>query len=125
MPIGVKVNGGHMDQLIADIAAKTGVDQSAARQAVAIILGFLSREGPPDKIDALIDGLPGARELAAEAPAGGSGIMGVFNDLSGAGLGLGDIQKATREFATFAKTKVGDAAVNDVVRAIPGLSQFV
>jgi len=114
-----------MDQLIANIAASTGVDRGVAHKAVAIILGFLNREGPADKVGALIDGLPGARALADEAPAGGSGVMGVFNDLTQAGLGMGEVQQATREFVAFAKANVGEDTVNDVVRAIPGLNQFV
>jgi hypothetical protein len=114
-----------MDQLIADIAVKAGVDRSVARKAVAIILGFLEREGPPEKVRSFMDKLPGARGLSAEAPVGGSGIMGVFNDLTRAGLGMGGVQLATREFVAFAKAKAGAAAVDDVIRAIPGLSQFV
>ena len=51
--------------------------------------------------------------------------MGVFNDLTAAGLGMGDIQGVARVFGVFAREKAGDAAVNDVVGAIPGLSQFV
>ena len=115
-----------MDELVTRISTSTGVDPAVARKAVVIILKFLLAEGPPDKVAFLVDALPGAREAVAGARNGGSnGIMGVFNDLTAAGLGMGDIQGVARVFGTFAREKAGDTAVNDVVGAIPGLSQFV
>ena len=51
--------------------------------------------------------------------------LGVFNDLTAAGLGMAEIQSVTKEFMTYAKGKVGERDVNAVVSAIPGLSQFV
>ena len=114
-----------MDDLIAKIAANEDIDPAVARKAVAIIIAFLSREGPADQVKALFDKLPGARELAQEAAAGSSGIMGVFNDLTSAGLGFGGIQRVTRAFVTYARGRVGDGAVDTVIGAIPGLGQFI
>jgi hypothetical protein len=51
--------------------------------------------------------------------------MGAFNALTAAGLGMGDVQGATREFVAFAKSKIGAAAVDEVIGSIPGLGQFV
>ncbi len=51
--------------------------------------------------------------------------MGVFNDLSSAGLGLGAVQQVAGNFVAYARKKAGDAEVDAVVSAIPGLSQFV
>lgn len=114
-----------MDELIANIAANTGVEPAVAHKAVAIIVNFLAREGPADRVQALIDKLPGARELAGEAAGGSAGIMGVFNDLTGAGLGLGGVQQVTRDFVAYARGQVGDQEVDAVINAIPGLGQFV
>ncbi len=114
-----------MDELVAQIAANTGVDASVARKAVAIILKFLAAEGGGDKIQALIDALPGAKDAVAAAPAVGGGVMGAFGALTAAGLGMGEVQSVTREFVAFAKTKIGGPAVDEVVGSIPGLSQFV
>lgn len=115
-----------MDELVAKIAAATGVDPETARKAAIIILKFLVKEGPADKVGLLVDALPGAREAMAANPLGGSsGIMGAFNDLTAAGLGMGDIQGAARTFGEFAREKAGNAAVDAVVGAIPGLGQFV
>jgi hypothetical protein len=118
-----------MDELVAQIAANTGVDPAVARQAIGIILKFLLNEGPEIKVQALIDALPGASdasEAVANAPEiGGSGIMDAFNALSSAGLGMSDIQGVTQEFLAFAKSRVGDNMVDEIVGSIPGLNQIV
>jgi hypothetical protein len=114
-----------MDQLIADIAARAAVSPAVARKSVAIILSFLGREAPPDKVTPVLDKLPGARELAKESTAKGSGVMGVFNDLTSAGLGMNGVQQAARMFVAHARAKAGEKEVDALVRSIPGLSQFV
>lgn len=115
-----------MDELVAQISASTGVDPAVARRAAVIILTFLMKEGPNDKVGLLVDALPGARQAIAASPAGdNSGIMGAFNDLTAAGLGMGDIQGVAHAFGDFARSKAGADTVDDVVGAIPGLSQFV
>ena len=49
-----------MDELIGRLVANVGVDKAAATTAVGIILQFLAKEGPADKVQQLIDALPGA-----------------------------------------------------------------
>ena len=113
-----------MDELVAKVAAATGIDPATARKAVVIILQFLANAGPKDKVDALVDQLPGAR--AAIGNGGGpSDIMGAFNALTGAGLDMGQIQGVASAFGTVARAHVGPAAVDQVIAGIPGLSQFV
>jgi hypothetical protein len=114
-----------MDQLIADVAAKTGVSSSVARKAVAIIASFIAREAPADKATLMLDRIPGARELAKESTGRGAGLMGVFNDLTGAGLSMNGVQQVARMFVAHAKSTIGDKDVDVVIRSIPGLSQFV
>jgi hypothetical protein len=114
-----------MDQLIADVAAKTGVSVSVARKALAIIIGFIAREAPPDRVAPVLDKLPGARDLAKESTARGTGIMGVFNDLTTTGLGLNGVQQAARMFVAHAQRHAGQKDVDALIRSIPGLSQFV
>ena len=62
-----------MDELVARLVANVGVDKTAAEKAVGIILDFLHKEGPADKVQALIDTLPGAEALikAQQADDGG------------------------------------------------------
>ncbi len=114
-----------MDELIAKIATDAGIDRALARKALAIIVNFLSREAPADHAQALLDKLPGARELAGEASGGSTGVMGAFNELSSAGLGLGAVQQVVGGFVAYARDKAGNAEVDAVINAIPGLSQFV
>jgi hypothetical protein len=122
-----------MDELVDRIVAKVGVDRTVAEKAVGIIFDFLSKEGPTDKVQALLDQLPGANEAVAVARAGDGGglfgrmggVMGVGSRLMSAGLGMGEIQGVTRELMDYAREKAGDEAVGDIVAAIPGLSQFI
>jgi len=122
-----------MDELVERLTAKCGVERAAAEKSVGIILDFLRKEGPPDKVQALLDKMPGAEALAASAgeqSAGGGmfgmgGIMGAANRLMAAGLSMGQVQSVTREVVAYAREKAGEDAVGEVVGAIPGLSQFV
>jgi hypothetical protein len=121
---------GIMDELIARLVANTGVEREAAEKAVGIIFEFLRNEGPPDKVQALIDRLPGAEALIkAQQGAGGGfgmgGVMGAGTKLMAAGLSMGQVQAVTRETIAFAREKAGDEAIGEIVGAIPGLGQFI
>jgi len=123
-----------MDELVARLVAKVGIDQATAERAIGIIFEFLLKEGPPDKVQALIDRLPGAAELmeaqeGVDASGGGGfamgGIMGAGTKLMTAGLSMGQVQAVTRETIAFARETAGDDAIGEIVGAIPGLSQFI
>ena len=53
------------------------------------------------------------------------GIMGVGTKLMAAGLGMDQMQAATREIISFAREKIGEDAVGEIVGTIPGLGQFL
>jgi hypothetical protein len=118
-----------MDELIGRLVSDVGVDRGAAETAIGIILDFLAKEGPADKVQLLIAKLPGAEALQQKAAgAGGSGmggVMGAGMSMMSAGLSMGQVQDVTRQFIAFAREKVGEDAVGEIVAAIPGLSQFV
>ena len=122
-----------MDELIARLVANVGVDKDAAEKSVGIILDFLVKEGPPDKVQALIDKLPGAQaliEAQQASDAGGGmfsmgGLMGAGTKMMGAGLSMGQVQGVTKEVIAFAREKAGEDTVGEIVGSIPGLSQFV
>jgi len=117
-----------MDELIGRLASELGVDQNTAETAVGIVLDFLSKEGPADKIKLLLAKLPGADALiqkATTAGVGTGGLMGAGMAMMGAGLSMGQVQDLTRQFIAFARQKIGGDAVDEIVAAIPGLSQFV
>ena len=119
-----------MDKLIARLVANVGVDRSAAEKAVGIILDFLRKEGPADKVQALLDSMPGAQALMEAQGTGGGlfslgGIMGAGSRMMAAGLTMGQVQSVTKETIAFAREKVGEDTIGEIVGSIPGLSQFV
>lgn len=123
-----------MDELIARIVANVGVDRNTAEKAVGIIFEFLLKEGPADKVRALIGRLPGAEEMmeaqeGIDSSGGGmfamGGLMGAGTKMMAAGLTMGQVQDVTREVIAYAREVAGEDAVGEVVGAIPGLSQFI
>ncbi len=125
-----------MEELVDRIVARVGVDRPVAESAIGIILDFLVQEGPADRVQTLIDRLPGADAAieAARAEKGASGlggmfriggIMGVGSRLMGVGLGMSEIQGVIHELIAFTREKAGDEAIAGIVDAIPGLRQFI
>jgi hypothetical protein len=120
-----------MDELIERLVAKVGVDRVAAEKAVGIIFEFLRKEGPADKVQALLDRTPGAQALIEGVDAGGGGgfamggIMGAGTKMMAAGLNMGQVQGVTREVIAYARETAGEDVIGEIVGAIPGLSQFV
>ncbi|KAB0573601.1 DUF2267 domain-containing protein [Brucella pituitosa] len=120
-----------MDELIARITSNVGIDAATAQKAVGMILAFLQKEGPADKVQQLLAAFPGAEEAISQVKGGGllsglmGGVMGLGTQLMGAGLGMGEISGVAKETIRFAKEKAGDEPVDAVVGSIPGLGQFV
>ena len=124
-----------MDELIARLVADIGIDRATAEKAVGIILDFLVKEGPADKVQPLLAKLPGAEALmqrtAGESNAGGmmagamGGVMGAGMRMMSAGLSMGQVQSVTRAVIAYTRDKAGEDAVGEMVAAIPGLAQFV
>jgi hypothetical protein len=120
-----------MNELVEQLAAKAGIDRAVAEKAIGIILGFLRKEGPSDKVQVLIDHIPGA-EGAVEASnksrglSGlmGGGLMALGSRLMGLGLGIGEIQNVARELFKFGRDKIGADQMGEIISGTPGLSQF-
>jgi hypothetical protein len=123
-----------MDELIDRLVAHVGVDRSVAEKAVGIILDFLLKEGPSDKVQTLVDRLPGADPAVQGARVGGDrgsifsgmgGVMGVGSRLMGTGLEMQQIRSVTGELIAYTRRKASNEAVEEIVGAIPGLGQFI
>jgi hypothetical protein len=132
-----------MDELIARLVADVGIDRSAAEKAVGIILDFLVKEGPADKVQPLLAKLPGAQTLLTKTAGEGGGafggmmgggafggmmgggVMGAGMRMMSAGLSMGEVQDVARAVLGYAREKAGDKAISEVGAAIPGLAQFV
>ena len=118
-----------MDELLDRLVAKVGIDRGVAEKAVGIILAFLLKEGPSDKVQALINKMPGAEAVmqtaGSEGGFGMGGIMGVGTKLMAAGLGMNQMQGVTGEILAYAREKLGEDTVGEFVGSIPGLGQFI
>jgi hypothetical protein len=122
---------GNMDELIGKLATKAGIDSAVAEKTVGIILGFLRSEGPSDKVQALIDKIPGAEAAIAASNNGGglsrlmgSGLMAAGTRLMSLGLGVVEIQSVARELFRFGRDKIGAEQMGEIIAGTPGLSQF-
>jgi hypothetical protein len=124
-----------MDELIPRLVADVGIDRATAEKAVGIILEFLVKEGPADKVQPLLAKLPGAeavmRRAATESDSAGpmegamGGVMGAGMRMMSAGLSMGQVQSVTRAVIAYTREKAGEDVVGEIVAAVPGLSQFV
>lgn len=128
-----------MNELIARLVADVGIERATAEKAVGIILDFLVKEGPADKVQPLLAKLPGAeavmQKAASETESGGAtvgamggamgGVMGAGMRMMSAGLTMGQVQSVTRAVIAYTREKAGEDAVGEIVAAIPGLAQFV
>ncbi len=123
-----------MDELVERLSVKVGIDKNIAEKTVGIILNFLRTEGPADKVQVLIDKIPGA-EAAVAANCGnglggmlggflGGGLMALGGKLMGLGLGMGEIQGVARELLNFGRDRVGADKIDEIIAGTPGLSQF-
>jgi hypothetical protein len=120
-----------MEELIGRLAAKAGIDDAVAEKTIGLILGFLRKEGPADKVQALIDTIPGAEAAISASSKGGSfaglmggGLMALGTRLMGLGLGMSDIQNIARELFGFGRDKIGADRMGEIIAGTPGLSQF-
>jgi hypothetical protein len=132
-----------MDELIGELASKAGIDtivggkkgvaenKVVAEKAIGIMLGFLRSEGPSDKVQALIDKIPGAEAAIAASNSGGGlarlmggGVMATGTKLMSLGLGIAEIQNIARELFRYGRDKVGADQMGEIIAGTPGLSQF-
>jgi hypothetical protein len=125
----------HMSEIVNQIAAATGIDPELAEKALGMMLGFLEKDGDDGAVQKMIAAIPGAAELISEHAGDGGGgflgaltgggIMGLGQQLMGAGLGMGEITALARQTITVAKQYAGEETVDQVVASIPGLGQFI
>jgi hypothetical protein len=119
-----------MDELIGQLASKASISSAVAEKTIGIILDFLRNEGPSDKVQALIDNIPGAEDaIAASGSNGigklmGGGLMALGTNLMGLGLGISDIENVARELLTFGRDKIGADQMGEIIQGTPGLRQF-
>lgn len=129
-----------MEELLARVTTRTGLDAATAQTAIGHILAFLQKEGPAAEVGQLLAALPGSEALIAESNAGesGGGLMGILGGMMGgggvmalgqklmaAGVPMGQMQPLGQELFAFGREKVGEDAMGPIIGSIPGLNQFV
>ena len=115
-----------MENLINQITSDLDSSDEQAKDAIAIIFNFLQTSGPPDKVTQIFDSLPGATDIANGYDSSGDGsLMGAYNELTALGLGMGDVQSLAKIILNYLKENADESTVDEVIAAIPGLSQFV
>jgi len=120
-----------MDELIGRLVANVGIDQATAQKAVGIILQFLLKEGPAEKVQGLLAKLPGSQAAIEAAPPDegggmfGGGVLAAGTRMMATGRSMGQVQAVSRETIAYAREKAGEDVVGEIVGAVPGLGQFV
>ena len=131
-----------MDELIARVAQAAGIEPDTAGKAIAAILNFLQKEGPPAEVAQLLEKLPGSSDLLAanvDAPSGGGGLMGglmgmmggggglmgLAGKLTGLGLGMGEMQSVGKELFAAGREHAGEDLMGTIAASVPGLGQFI
>ena len=129
-----------MQELIARIVTKTGLDPKGAEKALGIMLSLVKTQGNQQKVGELFAKLPGADELARRHGGDGSrgggllgmlggGLMGgplaAISKLQAAGLNMDQIKQLGTETLSYAKEVAGDDLVKQVASSIPGLGSYV
>jgi hypothetical protein len=116
-PVANRSRRGNMDDLIGWPASKAGNDVVVAEKIIGRMLGFLRSEGPSDKAQALINGIPGAETaIVAASTRGGPGKL--------TGNGTGEIHSIARELFELSRDKIGADQMGEIIAGTPGLSQF-
>ena len=130
-----------MEELIARVATAADIPADQAQRAVGLVFAFLKKEAP-NEVDDMLRQVPGAVAAAAAGAAdnpkgtgmmgglmsmmgGGGGLMGLASQLTGIGLGTGQMTTVGKEIFAFAREKAGEERVGQVAAAIPGLGQFI
>jgi hypothetical protein len=131
-----------MEELLARVCARTGLDAATAQTAIGHILSFLQKEGPQPQVGQLMAALPGSEDLVAQSDAGessgGGGLMGMLGGMLGgggvmalgqklmaAGVPMGQMQPLGQELFAVGREKAGEDVMGPIVGSIPGLNQFV
>lgn len=126
-----------MEELVARVATALGVPTETAEEAVRVVLRFLYADGPRDTVERLARELGASDVLADPSPApggllarlgglmGGGGAMAAFSALTSVGLDMDQIQTLVSTFIAYAREKVGDATVDEVIAGIPGLERLL
>jgi hypothetical protein len=120
-----------MDESIGRLAEKVGIDNAVAEKTIGLILHYQRKEGPSDKIQALVGKNPGAEAVIAASGNNGSlgnltggGLMALGTRLMPFGLSMAEIQNTARELFRLGRDTIGAGQMGEIIAGTPGLGQF-
>lgn len=120
-----------MEELIARVTNRTGLDAATATTAIGHILAFLQKEGPATEVSKMLAALPGSETAIAQANAqdsggglmgmlggmmGGGGVMALGQKLISAGVPMNQMQPLGQELFAYGRETVGE---DTMVRSSP------
>ncbi len=129
----------NIQQIIDDVATKTGLDSAAAERAAGTILSVIQQEVDPTVATSVFAKIPGAADLATanavNASSGGflssiaSSVLGSkagtlaagVTQLEASGLTLEQIEGAATSILAYVKTSAGSDAAKQIAAALPGM----
>lgn len=126
-----------MQELIARVIAKTGLDRVKAEKGIGIMLSLVKTQGNQARMAELFAKLPGADALVASHGGGGGGLLGKLGggamggplaavaQLASAGISMDHMKILGSETLGYAKEKAGDDLVRQVASSIPGVSGYL
>jgi hypothetical protein len=142
-----------IQDIVATVSTKTGLDPAKTENAVGIILSVLEHEAEGTRIAALFDNIPGAVDLARrydvmaahdEAAGTGGGLLGTLaSTLRGAvggktgalisgiaqlracGLDASQVSQAGAALLEQAKVAAGPKVVEEAMDSVPGLKSHL
>ena len=114
-----------MDELSGRLVANVGIDPAAAEKAAGIIVDFLAKEDPPDKLQSFLVKLPDADAFRREDAGCMGGVMGAGMRMMGTGLSMGNVRSVTEKFIVYAGERVGEGGAGEFVAVIAARARFV
>ena len=135
-----------IELLVEQIAADTRLSPEQARMALAGSLAILRNHGDPAKVDALMQALPGADDLAKEgaAVAGKAGLMGGLLRFAGGAQGAAaadalamgnylkkqdvkaaDLRQMLPIARKWARKQTGSEVLDEAMMSIPGVAAMM
>lgn len=129
----------NIQQIIDDVATKTGLDSAVAERAAGTILSVIQQEVDPATATSVFAKIPGAADLATanavNASSGGflssiaTGVLGNkagvlaagVTQLEASGLTLAQMEGAAASILAYVKTSAGSDAAKQIAAALPGM----
>ncbi|WP_068317273.1 DUF2780 domain-containing protein [Polycladidibacter hongkongensis] len=129
-----------MHYLIDRLTCKMDISQEQAEAAVGALLSYIAKQLNAAEMQRIFDRFPRAKDLVSQAESHEtSGLLGglaspmsspepllaALSEMTSKGLSIEEIQEVARETVDFARERVGDHSVEELLEKVPGLRQII